>query len=74
MTEDVLQFVWSSQAFNKSALFTNDGQALRIFDPGKLNTGSGPDFAEARISIDNFTWSGDIEIHIVASTWNDHHL
>ena len=73
MTEDVLQFIWNSQAFNKSALLTNDGQVLRIFDPGTLNTGSGPDFSEARISIDNIIWSGDIEIHIMASSWNDHH-
>lgn len=72
MTEDVLQYIWQTQAFSKFNLFTSRQEALVIYKPGKLNTGSGPDFAEAMVQINGITWAGDIEIHSFASHWDNH--
>ncbi len=72
MTEDVLQFIWQSQSFQTSSLVTTAGDNVKVYHQGKLNIGSGPDFTEARIKINDLEWSGDIEIHTYASLWDKH--
>lgn len=52
---------------------TVDGQSVSVLDPGRLNTNSGPDFFNAKISIDGRLWAGDVEIHVRASDWHRHH-
>lgn len=51
---------------------TTGGQPVRIIDPGLLNTGSGPDFFNAKVIIDGHAWAGNIEIHVKASDWYRH--
>lgn len=72
MKEAVLYYLWQQQAFNRNALQTTDGQPLAIQSVGILNTNAGPDFAMARLYIDNLEWYGSVEMHITASEWRRH--
>ena len=72
MNERLLQFIWQFQYFNKEQLVTVDGEILSILSPGRLNLNQGPDFSEAKIKVDNTTWIGNIELHVMASDWNAH--
>ena len=72
MTERLLQYIWQFQYFNPANLCTEEGEALQVISPGILNTNQGPDFADAKIRIDNTTWAGSIELHINSSDWNHH--
>lgn len=72
MKEDILQYIWKFQYYNKSDLFCTDGQALFIFHPGNQNTNQGPDFTQAKIKIEETTWAGNIEVHVESAYWNLH--
>lgn len=72
MTEKLLQFIWQSRYFNRAALLTKSGAALRIVRPGQFNTNQGPDFRDALIKIDQTWLAGHIELHIRASDWDKH--
>lgn len=67
-----MQYVWQHRLWPQQELRTVDGRKLRIIDPGRLNTDAGPDFFNAKISIDGCVWAGDIEIHVRASDWHRH--
>ncbi len=68
-----MQYLWQHRLWPQQRLHTTDGLPLRIIDPGLLNTNSGPDFFNAKISINGHIWAGDIEIHVKASDWHRHH-
>jgi hypothetical protein len=51
---------------------TSDGKLIQIFKVGDHNKNSGPDFFNAKISIDNQLWAGNVEIHVKASDWYVH--
>lgn len=72
MKEDLIQFVWSHQLYNQSNLKTADGDPITILKPGTLNMVSGPDFSDARVTIDGTNWIGHVEIHVRASDWYLH--
>jgi hypothetical protein len=72
MKENLLQFIWQFQYYNKESLLTSSGEAIQIIHPGQLNKDQGPDFKEARIKINNTIWAGNIELHINSSDWNLH--
>lgn len=72
MNERLLQFIWQFQYFNKNELLTQQGESLQIIHPGKYNTDQGPDFLNAKITIGNTTWAGNIEIHITSTDWKKH--
>lgn len=72
MNERLLQFIWQFQYFNKNELQTEAGERLTIIQPGQYNTHQGPDFLDAKISIDNTILAGNIEIHINSSDWTKH--
>ncbi len=71
-----MQYVWQHRLFDGIGLTTVDGRPLRVIDNGRLNTDAGPDFFNAKISIDGYLWAGNIEIHRRASDWrrHNHHL
>ncbi len=71
-----MQYVWQHRLFDGVGLTTVDGRPLRIIDNGRLNTDAGPDFFNAKISIDGCVWAGNVEIHRRASDWrrHNHHL
>ncbi len=72
MNERLLQFIWQHQHFNYAALCTEEGDALEIVDRGTYNTNQGPDFTAAKVRINDTTWIGHIELHVLASDWGRH--
>jgi len=70
--EKQLHELWARNPYAQTELQTETGQSLRILSAGQLNTDSGPDFFDARISIDDQIWSGNIEMHIRSSDWKRH--
>lgn len=72
MNEDLLQYIWKTQSFDHQNLCTTDGVYTHIFDAGIHNHDSGPDFAESRIKIGEYTWVGHVEIHYKSSEWYAH--
>ena len=73
MKEDLLQFIWKFQYFNRNELRCTDGDEVQIIHPGTYNSNQGPDFKEAKIKINNILWSGNVELHINSSHWHTHH-
>lgn len=67
-----MQYVWQHRLWVQHNMATVDGRRLVIIDPGRLNTDSGPDFFNAKVSIDGHLWAGDVEIHVKASDWHRH--
>ena len=72
MTEQLLQFIWQFQYFNKTVLQTEQGDDLQIIKIGNLNTNQGPDFLNATVIINHIMLVGNIEIHIQSSQWYLH--
>lgn len=69
--ETVVHDLWSRQAF-RTPLRLVDGRRLDVVAPGRLNTGGGPDFADARLRLDGELVAGDVELHVRSSTWRAH--
>ena len=72
MNERLLQFIWQFQYFDTRSLVTREGEHLQIIHPGKWNRDQGPDFTAAKIVIGSTTWSGNVELHVLASDWYRH--
>lgn len=67
-----MQYVWQHRLWLPEDMTAVDGRRIDVLDPGLLNTGSGPDFFNAKIRIGADTWAGNIEIHVRASDWHRH--
>lgn len=72
MNERLLQFIWQFQLYNARELTLSSGENLKVIHPGTWNHHQGPDFTDARISIDSTVWAGNVELHILASDWYKH--
>lgn len=72
MTEQLLQFIWQFQYFNKADLATATGDMLHITSPGQHNTNQGPDFSNAKVRIGATIWAGHVELHFKTSDWEKH--
>ncbi|WP_114793317.1 DUF2851 family protein [Niabella yanshanensis] len=72
MNENLLQFIWRFQYFNKLNLFTVQGDPVEVIHPGTLNTNQGPDFSNAKVKIGRTLWAGTVELHIKTSDWLKH--
>lgn len=70
--EAFLHFIWQKQYFNKTELLTHQGDVLVVQDVGIHNRLAGPDFLEAKVSINGILWAGAVEIHIYSSHWYLH--
>ena len=71
--ERLMHYVWKHRLWHPEKMLTVDGRSVRIIDPGQHNMNAGPDFFNAKISIDGHLWAGDVEIHVRASDWHRHH-
>lgn len=67
-----MQYIWQHRLWPNGQMRTVDGQRISVINPGQLNTNSGPDFFNAKISIGDNMWAGDVEIHVRASDWHRH--
>ena len=72
MREDIIQYIWKFQYFNHNQLQCTNGDTLSIIQPGFHNINQGPDFADAKIKINDTLWAGNVEVHINSSDWNKH--
>ncbi len=72
MRESFLHYLWRTRRFDMLDLQTTLHQSVQILHPGEYNTHSGPDFFNARLSIDGTLWAGNVEMHLYASEWLGH--
>jgi hypothetical protein len=74
--EQLLHYVWKFRLFPQGSLETVDGQKVEVIDPGVENRDAGPDFFNAKISIGDRLWAGNVEIHHSSDEWmkHGHHL
>lgn len=70
--EKLMQYIWQHRLWRPASLTAVDGRKVKLIDPGILNTGSGPDFFNAKVMIDGNLWAGNVEIHVRASDWKRH--
>jgi len=70
--EAEIQNFWSQHPYRTVQLRSECGKSITVLHPGFLNTGSGPDFFNASIRIDNVVWYGSVEIHCTSSEWFEH--
>ncbi len=73
LNERLLHLIWQRQHFDLEGLRLVDGRVVRIEDVGRLNGAGGPDFQNARLMIDGELLRGDVELHLNASGWRQHH-
>lgn len=71
MTEAFLHYIWQHQMLDKR-LATTDGQPVVVHRAGDLNRDAGPDFFNARVTIGEVEWAGNIELHMRSSDWDAH--
>ncbi|WP_324677742.1 DUF2851 family protein [Hymenobacter sp. GOD-10R] len=72
MQEDFLHYIWQHQYFDKTNLYTEEGEPVTVLRPGNRNADAGPDFLGARLQIGEVEWNGAVEIHLSASDWPRH--
>jgi len=72
MKEEFLHYLWKYSLYDQERLFDKENNKITIIDPGQYNRDSGPDFFNARISVDRTVWAGNIEIHIKSSHFDSH--
>lgn len=72
LEERLVQCIWHEQLLDLDNLKTASGKTLRIIEPGRWNTGRGPDFQHARLVIAGREVFGDVEIHLTTKDWERH--
>jgi hypothetical protein len=72
MKEDILQYIWKFQYYNRHNLSSTNGDQILVIHPGSHNQNQGPDFTEAKIKINDTLWAGNVELHLNSSHWNLH--
>ena len=70
--ENLLHYIWKHKIFPLHTLQTMGGQTVEVVDPGLHNSHAGPDFFNAKLTIDNTLWVGNVEIHTNSSYWIRH--
>ena len=73
MKENLLHFIWKLKLFSFNNLQTCFGEPIQIISVGTENLNAGPDFLNAKIEINGLLWAGNVEIHLNASDWYQHH-
>lgn len=72
MKEEFLHFLWKYGLYDSHKLHDSNGNAITVINPGEYNRNAGPDFFNARISVDGTVWAGNVEIHVKSSHFNTH--
>lgn len=70
--ERLVQAIWHDQMIRGGELATASGKHVEVIEPGRWNTGRGPDFQDARVRLLGEVVSGDIEIHVGSGDWTRH--
>ena len=72
MKEEFLHYLWKYSLYDPERLFDNEKNKIIVLNPGEYNRDSGPDFFNARISIEGTVWAGNVEIHSRSSHFDNH--
>ena len=72
MKEEFLHYLWKYCLYDSDKLVDNDGNRIIVIHPGEYNRDAGPDFFNARISVQGTVWAGNIEIHTRSSHFDNH--
>lgn len=72
MNEALLHTIWKYRLLGQQDYTGTRGEAIRVLSVGEHNQDSGPDFFNARVSINNIVLAGNVEIHIRSSDWLRH--
>ncbi|KUO66542.1 MAG: hypothetical protein APF83_01620 [Lutibacter sp. BRH_c52] len=72
MKENLLHFVWKLKLFSTANLETTNGEIIEIISTGTANLNAGPDFLNAKLTINKQLWAGNVEIHLNSSDWYAH--
>ena len=72
MKEEFLHYLWKYSLYDPEKLFDNEKNKIIVLNPGEYNRDSGPDFFNARISIEGTVWAGNVEIHSRSSHFDNH--
>lgn len=72
MKEEFLHYLWKYSLYDPEKLSDGSGNKITVIRPGDYNRDSGPDFFNARISVDGTVWAGNIEIHSRSSHFDTH--
>lgn len=72
MREDFLHYLWNYKKFAFAKAKTTSNTPITIIKLGEHNHLAGPDFFNARLSIGDQEWAGNVEIHIKSSDWYAH--
>jgi hypothetical protein len=72
MKEDFLHYLWKYSLYDPEKLSDSSGNKILVIRPGEYNRDSGPDFFNARISVDGTIWAGNVEIHTRSSHFDAH--
>lgn len=75
-SEHSFQHAWSRASMRLTGLMSDTGHRVDVIHAGTWNHHSGPDFLDARVSIDGRLFHGGIELHRDPSEWysHGHHL
>ncbi len=73
VSEKIIQAIWNFLFIRVDEMKTTTGIPIRILDQGTWNHDEGPDFRNAKIQIGDNVLSGDVEIHLKTSHWDQHH-
>ena len=69
MKEEFLHYLWKYGLYYPEKLIDISGNKISVIQAGEYNRDSGPDFFNARISVDGTVWAGNIEIHTKVVTF-----
>jgi hypothetical protein len=72
MKEDLLHYIWKYKKYPFACIRTTKGHPISVQSSGTHNHLSGPDFFNAKLSIEEQMWAGNVEIHIKSSDWYAH--
>jgi hypothetical protein len=72
MKEEFLHYLWKYNLYDPQELVDNEGNRIKVLNPGEYNRDSGPDFFNTRLKIAGIEWAGNVEIHIRASDFDNH--
>jgi len=71
LNESFICSIWENQEYY-SGLKTTNGEDVEVLEYGEKNFDAGPDYVNARISIDGRIFTGSVEIHRECGDWHRH--
>jgi len=70
--EEQVQCLWYDMLFRQEGLQSDSGRSIKIISPGWWNRAAGPDFRGAQIEYHGKLLTGDVEIELHPSGWQQH--